>query len=353
MLQTASRGIRSGTMIGLVFAVASAGCSSRARDESGVSAAALEVSTTELWAGLPSYTIERYTTDLCDDGAHRLDTTPIDYEEWARERAGIRNVCFEVWKPGVTDTENPDFWRYLDVQVHYRFVGTSEWTVDYVNQLDRRFNNRRYAWGLGFQLDPFAMSPVVGDVTVPFTIVDETAGQAEVAANLEFYFTVNGEVLNSSQNTPFSVHYVGAIQKPTLDSSAKHVLNPTIRCADSSGAPTVVIGGGAGYFAADITAPDALAAFGASPQGNFIYSAPVSTFGTPVSSMAVTFSASRVVMGQAFEAYVEGESSAAGPHAQIVPSGSSMTLSIRAYDRVQKAPVTLSHTFDGCVAASP
>ena len=99
------------------------------------------------WAGLVSITFERYAHDPCDNGAHALGDDAVVYDEWARQRAGVRNICFEVWSPGVTDTDNPDYWKLLDVQVHYRF-GDGDWQTAYVPSIDRRGNNRRYAWSL-------------------------------------------------------------------------------------------------------------------------------------------------------------------------------------------------------------
>mgnify|MGYP002132643616 CR=1 FL=1 len=59
----------------------------------------------------------------CD--ADRRPLTPgWTYETWARQRAAIRTLSFDVWKAGVTDRDNPDLWRQLDVQMRYRFGTT-------------------------------------------------------------------------------------------------------------------------------------------------------------------------------------------------------------------------------------
>lgn len=108
-----------------------------------------------LWAGLTSYAFERDPQDPCDSERNSVGDSPIIWDEYVRERAEIRNVCFQVWSPGITDTNDPNYWQELDVQVHYRMNGASDWKTAYVRALDHRGNNLRYAWSLDFSADPF------------------------------------------------------------------------------------------------------------------------------------------------------------------------------------------------------
>src|ERR1043165_4490390 len=94
-----------------------------------------------LWAGLTSITFERYTQDPCDyPNPHAFGDDPAHYDEWVRERAAFRNICFEVWSPGVTDWDNPDFWKQLDVQAYYRYGHAGAFKMAYVPSIDRRGN---------------------------------------------------------------------------------------------------------------------------------------------------------------------------------------------------------------------
>src|SRR5207249_7336315 len=160
------------------------------------------------------------SSDPCDNGANALGDQAVTFDEWVRERAGIRNLCFEVWKPGVTDTDNPDYWKILNVQVHWRWHGqTQELGWAYVPSIDRRGNNRRYAWSLPYDLDPFMFGRAVPAITVPFHIDREANGWAEVSADLEVTFTVNGQLLQNPSHHPFVVHYEGGAPEPTLAAS--------------------------------------------------------------------------------------------------------------------------------------
>src|SRR5688572_27127798 len=145
-----------------------AGCVDAAEDPMGPNQLTGDKADGELWGGLTSYTIERYAADPCNNGQRALGDQVITYDDWARQRATLRNVCFEVWKPGVTDWDNPDFWRQLDVRVHYRFGNSGPFQSEHVGSIDRRGNNRRYLWSFGFERDPFAFLRPVPAIPVPF-----------------------------------------------------------------------------------------------------------------------------------------------------------------------------------------
>jgi hypothetical protein len=284
-----------------------------------------------LWAGLTSVTIERSASDPCNNGARPLDATPVVYDDWARQRATIRQVCFEVWSPGVTDWDNPNFWQQLDVQVHYRFGGAGAFTTEHVSSIDRRGNNRRYAWSFGFDRDPFKFFRSPATIEVPFEITSESSGTAFVAANLEFYFTVNNQKLRAPGQQPFRVRYLGQASVPTLSPNANgHVLHDIVTCEQGAAR----FGSGPGYFATDIRKPSAVAAF----QGSLIFAVR-----TAASSQLVSFaySSSHPVSGQMLPGFAE-------PGMSIVPDGTTMRVEMAAFDRATQTRRMIVETFTGC-----
>lgn len=326
----------------LVASVLAGACTQHAGDDAAAtSESAVEVFAQDLWAGLASVTIERYASDPCNDGRRRLDNEPIGYDTWVRQRAGVKNVCFEVWKPGVTDAENPDFWRLLDVQVHYRYRGASDWKQAYVSSIDRRGNNRRYAWSLSQEIDPLAGTNVA-DAKAPFEILAETATSASVKAELEFYFTVNGQKLTTSTNENFRVSYTNYVEKPTFAvQPGGNVLHPEIEC----GGGALKIGGGPGYFAADVTDQAAIDVLGAGVDGTTkINAARVGVAGTGSSRVLSLPFGSRTTDGRYVDGYYgpawRAEAKEAGP--------GKMSVTVKAYDRASKQVEELSWTFDGC-----
>jgi hypothetical protein len=339
-------------------------CGGRASDagEAAVSSAE-EVNAGGVWAGKPSITIERYAADPCDEGQYALGDEAVGYDEWARERAAIRNVCFEVWKAGVTDRDDPDYWRELDVQVHYRFVGpsgaggdrgpgsgadASPFSQAYVSSIDRRGNNRRYAWALDIGLDPFLMTPTLPDISVPFEIASESDDSASVTATLEFYFTVNGQVLDSPRNAPFKVKYEGYARKAKLaPKDGGHVLYPRVTCANDA----VRFGDGAGYLAADVRDRTAVAALAAGLDRGDAYGSAVGVSGAGATRIfSVLFGSITNVPGQALPGFADGLY-ASHQDAVATPDGDRMRLTLRTYDRTAKLTRELSTTFDGCVAS--
>ena len=288
-----------------------------------------------LWAGLTSITIERWVADPCSDGRHAFGDTPYVYGSWARERAGIRNVCFEVWKPGVTDWDNPDFWRQLDVQVHYRYGSSGPFQNAYVNSNGRRGNNRRYAWSLDYQLDPTTYVPSLPQMKAPFRILSESNGWAFIEADLEVYFTVNGRALRTPSNKPYVIRYQGHVRTPTLAPNANgYVLHDIVSCEGGS----VRFGSGAGYFAADIDHAKA-APLAAGLDGSLIYGVGVAKSGPMVQMI---YSSQQTVPGQPLPSWVD----AGGM--RILPNGTSMKVELDVYDRAMQTKRVVSATFDGC-----
>lgn len=313
------------------------GCAAPAEDDSASSESGIEAYAQDLWAGQVSYTMERYSSDPCNNGANHLDNQPIGYGEWERQRAGVRNICFEVWKPGVTDRENPDFWRLLDVQVHYHFKGTTEWKTAYVPALDRRGNNRRYVWSLSYDMDPLG-GYNVADAKAPFEIASETATSALVKSDMEFYFTINGNYLSTSTNQNFHVAYEGQIEKPSVGAGTG-VLYPDVACTG------LKVGSGAGFFSADITDEAAIDQFLA---GDPILAAHVAVNGTaPNRTLSVYFGSLNNTPAGQLPNYSEGFGAAW--HAQTRDAGNgTMAVDVKVYDRAQGKVVTRSATFASC-----
>jgi hypothetical protein len=291
-----------------------------------------------LWAGLPSVTIERFASDPCNHGQRALGDAPVIYDDWARQRATIRNVCFEVWSPGITDWDNPDFWKQLDVQVHYRHGTTGAFQSAYVSSIDRRYNNRRYAWSLDRSLDPTLQVASAAAVKAPFEILSETDDWAQIAANLQFYFTVNGRALKSPSGEPFVVRYLGHVRKPTLAPNPNgYVLHDIVTCTSAR------FGSGAGFFAADIRDAAAVAALGAGTDGSWIYGVPTMQSGPLVS---MTYLEQHPVAGEALPGFHDRGG------LRIVPDGPTMRVEVEIYDRALGASRTVSATLAGCAWAA-
>lgn len=162
------------------------------------------------WIGNVRSVISRATCNgPCDGDLFPFDSGEIVYDTWARQRAAYRAVTFEVWKDGVTDHDNPDLWKELDVQVHSRVAGTTAFTSSYVS-FDRRLgNNARYL------ADLTALDPIKGQLTVTnvadcpsFPLVAPAAnGGQYVETTVEFFFTVNGVELRPQAGDTFRVRY--------------------------------------------------------------------------------------------------------------------------------------------------
>lgn len=162
------------------------------------------------WMGNVRYAINRATCGggPCEDTLHPY-SGDIVYDTYARQRAAIRVVEFEVWKEGVTDRDDSDLWKKLDVQVHSRVVGTEAFASRYVS-FDRRVgNNARYA------IDLRDLDSVVGQGTIKdaakcpsyaISYVPET-NQTYVEAPVEFYVTVNEAELRPEGAPTFRVRY--------------------------------------------------------------------------------------------------------------------------------------------------
>lgn len=135
------------------------------------------------WVGNAVNLITRDADDPCAGGAPA--SAGFHFDTWARERAFISNLCFEVYQPGMTDHDDPDLWQKLDVSLHWRGSTTDAYTVVPVS-FDRRVgNNARYAinWRL---VDPFRDFHCPG---IPTTM--DPSGMY-IQAQLDYYIEVNG-----------------------------------------------------------------------------------------------------------------------------------------------------------------
>jgi hypothetical protein len=287
-----------------------------------------------LWAGLTSQTFSRYAPDPCNDGQTPLVDT-VHYDDYVRQRATIRNVCFEVWSPGVTDWDNPEFWKQLDVQVFYRFGREGEFQHAYVNSIDRRGNNRRYAWAVDWNLDPLGQSQSLAAIKAPLEILSETETAAAVRANLEFYFVINGRSLRPAWDETYVVQFDGYAYKPQLaPNDDGYVLHDIVTCEGGK----VRFGSGAGFFAADIRDPFLVQELGWGTDGSLIYGAPTAR-GTE--NLSFTYGSQTTVAGQTLPGFAD-------TGVRLTPNGTSMTVELDVYDRAISRRRTLSATVAGC-----
>jgi len=185
----------------------------KADDADGASVTPLWMGASGTWAPA-RVQIERYG-DKCATGRDYGD--PIVYESWARQRAAEKNICFEVWAPGVTDWDNPDVWKELDVRATYRWndplspaATASEWEwLEHVNWVG---DNAQYAFEMTWK-DPFYILNSGDCPDVPFVEVQVQSDEWTYAtAELFVTFTVNGAVHKPSWDEDgFRVRYQGFV----------------------------------------------------------------------------------------------------------------------------------------------
>jgi Family of unknown function (DUF6209) len=154
------------------------------------------------WVGDGAVVISRATCNngLACDTDRRPLTTPWTYETWARQRAAIRTVSFDVWKAGVTDRDNPDLWRQLDVQMRYRFGSTGAFATRYVSFERRIGNNARYTVDLR-GVDPLPDYPPL--TACPSFALTASPDGLLVSTSFEYYFSVNGTEYRPSAGDTF------------------------------------------------------------------------------------------------------------------------------------------------------
>jgi len=95
----------------------------------------------------------------------------------------------------VTDRDDPELWRKLDLRVHYRFRrgGPASWR--WVS-FDRRVgNDARYAVDLRREIDPLGGRPRTSAADCPDVPLRVTADGSYVETEIEYFFSVNGAEL--------------------------------------------------------------------------------------------------------------------------------------------------------------
>ncbi len=169
----------------------------------------LEEASKPNWIGNAAAVVARQTCNnggACD-GDRRNLSQGVSYDTWARQRAAIRSIFFDVWEPGVTDFDNGDLWKQLDAQVHYRWAGQPSFQTEYVSFARRVGNDARYE----LPLRPF--DPMHGNVITdpasqcPVGELSLTPDGFYVATTLELYFTVNGKELRPSAGQTYLVTF--------------------------------------------------------------------------------------------------------------------------------------------------
>ena len=161
------------------------------------------------WVGNVRHIISRQTCNGPCESDMRSAEPEVLFDTWSRQRAAIKAMYFEVWKDGVTDWDNPELWKKLDVKMHSRVGSVGAFTTSYVSFDRRTGNNARYAVDLG------ALDPIKGQFTIAnasdcpaFTLVaPAAAGGPYVEATVELYFTVNGVELRPASGGTFRVRY--------------------------------------------------------------------------------------------------------------------------------------------------
>lgn len=155
-------------------------------------------------------TLSRAASRRCE-GAVAFGQT-VSFGTWARQRAAVTDLCFEVWEPGVTDHDNAALWQQLDARVEVRFAGADVASTSYVAFVERVGHNARYAIDLR-AFDPFIWGRCLDGV--PLTTVEEN-GAAMVQATAELRVTVNGAPLRSDGGDVFRVVYSDSADAPRV-----------------------------------------------------------------------------------------------------------------------------------------
>jgi Family of unknown function (DUF6209) len=136
--------------------------------------------------------------DLCNGGADAA--TGFSYDTWVRSQAVVTNLCFQVYQPGITDTQDPDLWQDLDVELQLQ-VSPTTWQSIPIDFDQYVGNNARYkiSWR---DLDPLR------DYNCPQVPVTPTSDGMYVQAQLGYYVTVNGYQLRPEPGAWFEGTFV-------------------------------------------------------------------------------------------------------------------------------------------------
>lgn len=157
------------------------------------------------WMGKVRYAATRYTcgNGACDSERRDLDSAFV-YESWARQRAAVTELTFQVYEPGVTDWDDPDAWRKLDVKVHRRWrragsFSSSPVAIDHHVGNDLQYKLDVRPW------DPFRGPGAFSQSDCPDADLERVGVLA--TATVEFYFSVNGVELRPAPGEVFRGKY--------------------------------------------------------------------------------------------------------------------------------------------------
>jgi hypothetical protein len=158
-----------------------------------------DASTPPQWVGNASTLLTRDTSgDICGGPPAEQG---FSFDTWTRQRAAITNLCFQVYQPGLTDRDDPDLWKKLDVSLHWRADGTTTWQSRPVN-FDRRVgNDARYVMSWR-DLDPFRM------YHCPEGTLSPTPDGMYVQSRVDYYVVVNGYELRPAPGAAFAATFV-------------------------------------------------------------------------------------------------------------------------------------------------
>lgn len=157
------------------------------------------------WVGNGDVLITRDTSgDICGGGPI---SSGFSFDTWARQRAALTNMCFEVYQPGMTDHDDPQLWQKLDTELHWRYAGQTQWTVTPVSFDRRTGNNARYAFGLR-SIDPFR------DYHCPEVAATPTPDNQYVQIPFEYYISVNGYELRPEPGAAFGGTFIDYPSNP-------------------------------------------------------------------------------------------------------------------------------------------
>ena len=158
-----------------------------------------DAATPPQWVGNAGNLLTRDESDPCAGATPA--SSGMTFDTWARQRATVTNLCFEVYQPGLTDHDDPNLWQNLDVSIHWWGDGsTTPATVTPVS-FDRRVgNNARYAFSWR-QIDPFRSFHCPD---VPTTTSSD--GQY-VQGRIDYYVVVNGYELRPEPGAAYAAMF--------------------------------------------------------------------------------------------------------------------------------------------------
>jgi hypothetical protein len=160
------------------------------------------------WVGNAASVINRETCDNGPCDANRVGLEQgFTYDTWSRQRAAVAGLYFDVWEDGVTDWDNPDLWKEVDAQIHFRFAGQQAFSTSYVDFDKRLGNNARYQTQLS-ALDPFhGMPSVVPQNACPAATLDVSPDGQYVTTDVDYYFTIDSFELRPAPGQTYHGHF--------------------------------------------------------------------------------------------------------------------------------------------------